>query len=119
VTRRYVYADGSGNRFVITADRLVYEPVRPEQSSTGMYSGGEPGDVSLGEDQCARLEELIRAFAGDAEHRIEERTKGSGLLVDGDTQVLVDMRSPHRAALERELRALLPATCAPSMRPTR
>ncbi|MBX3157089.1 MAG: hypothetical protein KF773_14025 [Deltaproteobacteria bacterium] len=113
----YVYVDGSGNRFAIAPDRLAYTPVRPEHSSTGMYSGGDPADVALTAAQLAGIEELIRAYLADTAHHIADRVKGSGLLAHGQQQTLADMASPARAALEEGLRALLPPGCQPILRP--
>src|SRR5262245_39969007 len=45
---KVTYHDGAGNGFQFWQDaeggevRFDYSPVRPEQSSTGFYSGGEP-----------------------------------------------------------------------------
>jgi hypothetical protein len=46
-TSTYQYADGSANVYRIKPDSLEYIPVKPEESSTGMYSGGEPKKVAL------------------------------------------------------------------------
>jgi hypothetical protein len=43
----YQYADGSANVYIIKADSLEYIPVTPEESATGMYSGGEPKKAVL------------------------------------------------------------------------
>jgi hypothetical protein len=112
---RYLYLDGSANEFTVAPDRLVYNPVRPEDSSTGMYSGGEPADVVVTPEQFAALEELIARLIGDTAHHIADRTKGSGLVIAGDRRTLVAMQSPHKAALEKALRALLPEACTPAI----
>ena len=36
----YEYADGSANLYSLNGNTLSYDPVRPEESSTGTYSGG-------------------------------------------------------------------------------
>jgi hypothetical protein len=79
-TSIYKYADGSANVYTLTGTALAYDPVRPEESSTGTYSGGEPKTVTLTTSQADSLRVLMdQAFSHNAVH-IPDRVKGSGLV---------------------------------------
>jgi len=89
------YADGSANvyRFEATATgvRFVYDPVTPAMSSTGMYSGGDPVDVTIRADdpRIAELWHHARALEADTAHHVADRCKGDGALtLDGRTVLL-------------------------------
>jgi hypothetical protein len=113
-----VYADGSANVFRFVADkvgvRFTYEPVRPEQSSTGTYSGGAPIDELLAGDdpRLAALWEHARALEADTEHHADERNKGDGaftLTVGGERRRFLVVRAATRtleAFLRRDLRGV-------------
>ena len=81
---RIRYGDGSANDYCFDGTgetaTFVYDPVTPERSSTGFYSGGAPrsGDV-----ESARVRELwrrVEAMATDTAKHIAEREKTSGLF---------------------------------------
>jgi hypothetical protein len=60
------FADGSGNRYTIASDaadanaHLVYEPITPEQSSSGTYSGGSPVDRQISAENTSELCDVLR-----------------------------------------------------------
>ncbi|MGH7829103.1 MAG: hypothetical protein ACREP8_02890 [Candidatus Binatia bacterium] len=78
------YLDGSGNEYRFWKDseggsaRFEYSPVRPEESSTGMYSGGEPAQGTLSSKQVKQLWQRLHHLESDATLRITERMKGTG-----------------------------------------
>lgn len=81
---RVSYHDGSGNGFQFertsTAESVSYEysPVTREQSSSGMYSGGEPAQGTLDGEQVARLWKQLLQLQAETTLHIEERGKGTG-----------------------------------------
>ena len=77
----YEYADGSGNRYTISTTSLEYIPVKPEESSSGTYSGGEPGEVTLTMKQYNALQQLFEKALNRTEIHTEHRAMMSGLLV--------------------------------------
>lgn len=86
-------ADGAANGYHFTraADgsvQFVYEPVRPEQSSTGFYSGGPPREETL-DAADPRLTELwatLQKLAADETKHTPDRAKGTGAIAwDGLT----------------------------------
>lgn len=105
------YADGAANRYQFDATtaavHFVYEPVTPELSSTGLYSGGDPRDEQLAVDdpRIDALWRLVVALEADRARHAEERNKG-----DGAVTITTAGASRHflvvRAAT-RELEALL------------
>jgi hypothetical protein len=78
------YADGAANqyRFAATADGVdfEYDPVRPEQSSTGMYSGGDPhtARLPLSHPLVVELRARVERLAADTAHHQADRGKGTG-----------------------------------------
>lgn len=79
---RVTYSDGSGNAFYFWREEagkpalFRYDPVRPEFSSSGIYSGGEPksGEVADADLLWRRLAALEAATTAHLDHR----PKGSG-----------------------------------------
>jgi hypothetical protein len=109
---RYSYADGSANVYQVTQSSLEYIPVRPEQSSTGMYSGGNPGKISLTDDQFNSVKELMELAITKTEIHIPDRIKTSGRISrsggDGDTTVFITGASVEMQKIEDLLHTLLP-----------
>jgi len=78
------YHDGSGNgfRFWKGAEgegaRFEYTPIRPENSSTGFYSGGEPRSGRLDDRRARELWRWVRRLEADASLHTDSRMKGTG-----------------------------------------
>jgi hypothetical protein len=89
--------------YVIEVDHLAYEPVTPAQSSSGMYSGGEPNRVALTGARHAAITALADRILADTASHLATRPKGCGTIVRGDARV--SFASP----LQRELEAMLNA----------
>lgn len=75
----YSIADGSGNLYRITAAdlQIEYDPVKPENSSTGFYSGGEYVKKTISKEQYSTLAQKIHKVIDRKEIRIKDRVKGS------------------------------------------
>lgn len=101
------YADGSANLYKIGQDWLEYVPVKPEESSTGFYSGGEPKTVKISPDDFQKIKSLFeKAFADKSQH-IADRTKMSGVVSQLiDNQSIKIILSPQ-SALKTEIESLL------------
>jgi hypothetical protein len=102
-----IYADGSANRYEISAIELRYIPVKPEESSTGMYSGGEPARIALNEEQYIQLKNLFEAAIAQTDQQIPDRIKTSGLVVVGEKQVILKPESAIKGEIENKLNELL------------
>jgi hypothetical protein len=102
------WVDGNGNVARAWQDspdavaRLSWHPVRPETSSSGQYSGGEPRLDPLDSAGVAELWALARTVQWAAP-RVETRMMGTGLLTlsgpAGEEQALV-APGPATAALD-------------------
>lgn len=80
-----IYRDGSANAYRFQPDgdgaRFEYDPITPERSSTGMYSGGEPRAGRLDAAQLAALWQHVRALETNAALHVTDRGKGTGLFL--------------------------------------
>ena len=80
------YADHSGNRYRFwqaggeDKARFSYDPITPEQSSSGTYSGGEPREGTLDPAQVESLFEQVRMLEERVESHATMRMKGTGSL---------------------------------------
>ncbi len=107
----YVYADGSANRYIITPDSLKYDPVTPQESSTGTYSGGDPKRVSISAEQFKSISQLLDKAVANTTVHIEDRIKMSGAIsiVKGDsrTQIILAPGCAEKEAIESLLKQML------------
>ncbi len=99
------YADGSANTYRFRADGEVahfeYIPITPEQSSTGLYSGGDPRSGVLDAITLAALWQHVRELEANAAVHVEDRGKGTGAfrVVEGSaTRSFIVARGPALAA---------------------
>ena len=110
-TIHHEYSDGSANRYIITKDSIQYIPVKPEQSSTGFYSGGEPTHEKITSEQFNTLQRLFEVAMSKSEIHIEDRMKTSGLIVkikpDETKSVILKPGVSEIATIETTLKQLL------------
>lgn len=109
----YHYADGSGNLWKITANQVEYIPVKPENSSSGTYSGGEPFEVSITLTQFQEIEKRMLDALQDTVTHQAERSMGTGAFSQLVSNALVKRcyvgyQSPHSIAIEKHLKSLKP-----------
>ena len=76
----YEYADGSANLYLLTETSLEYLPVKPEDSSTGMYSGGDPKTVTVTPLEYNELKDLFDEALEKTSIHIQDRMKTSGMI---------------------------------------
>jgi len=102
----YRYHDGSNNGWSIGPQKVVYQPVTPAMSSSGIYSGGEPFEKVISVAQFTEIEALIKAGLANKSIHEDSRLKGSGMIIEliTDTMIgstyLLPMRSEEKAAIE-------------------
>lgn len=79
-TWKCVYLDGSGNTFyfhkISDVIHFRYDPIQPEMSSSGVYSGGTAKKGILNTDQASLLEEQIQLWRTDTNAHVDNRSKG-------------------------------------------
>lgn len=76
----YHYADGSGNTYTLNDHDLSYDPVTPEESSSGTYSGGEAKQVTVSDAELKGIYAAFRDASKNTSAHAENRAKGTGLL---------------------------------------
>lgn len=107
----YEYADGSANVYVIKADSLEYIPVKPEESSTGLYSGGDPQKVALKPEDFRNLQAMFETAKRKHEVHIPDRIKTSGVITTHSgqekTTFILKPGCKEITAIETELKKLL------------
>ena len=113
VTWSIGYSDGAANAYHFRPDgdgaAFTYDPVTPERSSTGMYSGGDPRSGSLQATALADLWQRVRALEANVAVRGENRTKGSRAftIVEGaSSRTFIIERGPELDAFESFVAAL-------------
>ncbi|MBI4366005.1 MAG: hypothetical protein HY543_04220 [Deltaproteobacteria bacterium] len=111
----YRYADGSGNEYVVahTAQGTIfgYRPVRPEESSSGEYSGGHAIAKPISQQQYEMLRSLFTDAARRTAIHIRKRLLGSGVIaITTGAEVqeyILAPDSPEKRRLETALKALM------------
>ena len=78
------YLDHSSNRYRFWRSDddqpagFVYDPVRPEHSSSGVYSGGSRGQGELSQQRVEELLGRVRTLEAATELHADQRQKGTG-----------------------------------------
>ena len=108
---QYIYADGSANRYIITPTTLEYDPVKPEESSTGMYSGGDPKTIAISAAQFDSIRSVLDKGISNKAAHMQDRIKTSGLITvqkgDTRTQVVLTPNCEEKKAIEDLLKKTL------------
>lgn len=107
----YHYTNALSSTYTLLPDSLVYDPIKPAESSSGMADGGDPAaralDPALRQSLVAAFEDAI---ATPAQH-VPTRVKGCGTIVkevgaNSQTYFLA-MGSVQKEVLESLLKASL------------
>lgn len=78
------YSDGSGNSYAFTRQeesgevRFEFLPVTPKESSSGIYSGGEPRSGRMSASDVGELERWLQRLEMDTSIHTELRSMGTG-----------------------------------------
>lgn len=109
-SQTYIYSDGNANTYKIFKDKVEYVPVAKENSSSGMYSGGEAKNIPLSSTQYDSLKIILEEAIAAKEFHSQKREKQSGLITKTGKkkkQVILQPRSAIRHTLEEHLKTLL------------
>lgn len=74
------FADGNGNKYTITQEKIVYEPISAAESSSGVYSGGEEKTVKIKSTDFYNLFFDAYGIINNSDLHIRYREMGSYLL---------------------------------------
>jgi len=107
----YEYADGSANLYIITTKQIKYIPVKPEESSSGVYSGGEPKTVALTSAQYKTLQTLFEKAIRNEDAHIKNRVMMSAIVSsissDHKKQCILTPGSEDIAVIEQALKSIV------------
>ncbi|CAG1021336.1 hypothetical protein DOJK_00911 [Patescibacteria group bacterium] len=107
---RFDYADGSGNVYHISPNLLEYKPITPNESSSGIYSGGEAVKKVLSVEDYQHLITQVQTAMNNKTIQVEQRSMGSGMIVfygnQQKTTVLLQQNAQEKQALEIFLKTL-------------
>ena len=80
----YTFSDGNNNNYTLTqtasGGTLNYDPVTPAESSSGVYSGGEPALKEITQEQYTTITEAIENAVTNTSDHMENRVKKSGQI---------------------------------------
>lgn len=98
----YEYIDGSGNVYAISSNTIVYDPITPQESSTGTYSGGEPYTVTIEQQHFDAIQNAVNKAISNTNDQTTERNKGNGTLVvlPGKKTYIFKMNSESKKEIE-------------------
>lgn len=74
----FIYSDGCANVYTVYPDSIVYDPVRPEESSSGIYSGGEPYTAVITPEQFSRIFNEVRILEENLSLQTDQRNMMTG-----------------------------------------
>lgn len=78
------YLDGSGNEYIINYKpeiTIEFIPVKPLQSSSGIYNGGDYIKKEITIPQYNKIISTLMKAIGNKDIYITERVKGSGVII--------------------------------------
>jgi len=108
---KYVYADGNNNTYIIKNNVLEYKPLTPLESSSGIYSGGQPKTINLSQADYNKIVAVINKAIDDKSMHIDQRIMMSGLInvenKNGKQSYILGARSASKADIEALLNELL------------
>ena len=95
---KYIYYDGAGNKYEIQRLSLVYTPMKPAESSSGTYDGGEAYTKVLTKLDFIKFVDVFERAIWNEEDHSERREMGCGTVrkyLDGEvvSQVYLKMNS--------------------------
>lgn len=79
--QNYAYLDGSANKYELIGDSLEYNPVRPENSSSGEYSGGEYKKVIVTAEEKKALKTVFEKAIKAKDEQQENRAMMTGMVI--------------------------------------
>ena len=107
----YEYHDGSANRYIINNDTIEYIPIKPAQSSSGFYDGGDYVKKEISKSQYKNIISIFVEAIKNKESHIKNRVKMSGRIIEleGDKKniYILSPNSEEKNNIERVLREII------------
>ena len=77
---KYIYYDGAGNKYEIQRLSLAYTPIKPAESSSGTYDGGESYTKVLTKLDFIKFVDVFERAIWNEEAHSERREMGCGTV---------------------------------------
>lgn len=108
----YMYSDGNMNSYTVKEFEVRFDPVQKEESSSGMYSGGEPKVKVITPHELLKLTVLFEEAISDSSAQQPKRSMGSALLIrynktTVEKKIILKIGSSHKTKIEEQLKAFL------------
>jgi hypothetical protein len=106
----YSYSDGSGNSYVIKKNTIKYIPVKVNESSSGIYSGGEEKQSAVSESEYSEIADMFNSISNNKSIQIENRIMTSGIITienKNKSAVIIFKDAQTQEVLENKLKLLL------------
>jgi hypothetical protein len=99
------YADGCNNRYKISSECITYDPVRPEESSSGEYSGGQPYSKKIDPEQYIAIKKVFLEAFEDHSSQTDKRMMMTGQIsMEGKNRVILKNKSNAQKKIEAILK---------------
>ena len=108
----YIYSDGSSNNYIVSETQIIYDPIKKENSSSGIYSGGEPKSKPITPKDFENINTLFKeAITAKSDHQ-QNREMMTGLLIHKKgkktiDQIVLKPSSLYISKIESLLKSLL------------
>lgn len=110
-TMNYTYADGNNNRYHISTKKISYKPIKPEESSSGTYDGGEAKTVEISKEDFNNVSILLDNMLQNPKFQNNKRQMGSSRISkrenDKSISCIIPYRSEQKSELEKLLKSIL------------
>ncbi len=107
----YTYADGNNNRYHINPKTISYRPIKPAESSSGRYDGGEPKKVEISKKDFKNVSTLLDELLRDPSYQNLKRKMGSSRILKSENgkseSCIIPYRSEKKSQIEKLLKGIL------------
>jgi hypothetical protein len=110
--QQFIFSDGNANSYLIFADKIKFDPVTSGNSSSGVYTGGEPKTKNISKEDFQKIKDLFeKAFNAKTDHT-KARVMQSAVLIEKkgkktQRQIILQPNSDHIDKIEEFLKTLL------------
>jgi hypothetical protein len=104
------YIDFNNNVYTIRKTSIHYSPMKPENSSSGTYSGGEASDTPITEDQFKHIAKIASSIINNKNLHLKTRRMLTAMLyvtAEGETEKCTISKSTAHSELVKMLRDLI------------
>ncbi len=104
------FVDQNNNVYTIEKKWVDYQPIKPEQSSSGTYSGGHEAKVIITEKIFEELSELANEIAANKKGHTTKRQMLTAMIyltIDEQTYKYILSNSAERRRFEKRLKEII------------